>query len=206
MITIVDYGSGNIGAIERLARLAHIDSEIATTPAQLVGATHVILPGVGAVDRVLSSLDQTGLRDSILSFVASNTGWLLGICVGMHALAHSSEEGKLPGLGLINGTVKRFVDSEIPVAAKSPHMGWNSIQGRDHPLLKGIDPSLGFYFLHNYYFSCSSPESVVSTSHHGADFDAIVQNGNTLGVQFHPEKSHRNGIQLLKNFAELTSC
>ncbi len=207
MITIVDYGSGNVGALARLCKLADIPVQLVDDPDVVGTARHIILPGGGAIDTVMASLSDSGMRESLLAAVASGRSVLLGVCVGMHALAHYSEEGQADCLGLIDGKVERFHPDEIDVPAKLPHMGWNSVEVvRDHALMDGIELGRGFYFLHSYHFSCSDDGPVIATAHHGGPFPCIVGEGNVLGVQFHPEKSHSNGTRLIRNFAALQPC
>lgn len=207
MISIVDYGSGNIGALERLCHLNDIAFTRVSDPDAVSAATSLILPGVGAIDTVMQAMHTSGVAEAILAAVASGRSTLLGICVGMHALARRSAEGSAQCLSLIDGNVERFDPARIEVAAKLPHMGWNSLQASaPHGLLDGVDLARGFYFLHSFRFANTEPAQVVATADHGGSFPAIVGNGNVLGVQFHPEKSHDNGVRLIKNFSELRPC
>jgi glutamine amidotransferase len=129
---------------------------------------------------------------------------IIGICVGMQILAESSEEGKLPGLCYIRGKVRKMDTSLLNQKPKLPHLGWNSIKiARKNALLKDIDSELGFYFLHSYYFECENQEDILTTSNYGKPFPSAINHDNVYGIQFHPEKSHQNGINLLHNFAKL---
>ena len=207
MISIIDYGSGNIGAIERLCQLSDIGFERVSDPDTISAATSLILPGVGAIDTVMESLHTSGVAEAIHSAVDSGRTTLLGICVGMHALARRSGEGEAECLSLIDGDVERFDPAKIEVQAKLPHMGWNSLAApAPHHLLDGIDLICGFYFLHSFRYANTAPDEVVATADHGGGFPAIVGKDNVLGVQFHPEKSHGNGVRLIKNFSELRPC
>lgn len=207
MIAIVDYGSGNIRAIERLCQLSDIACQRLSEPEAISRSTSIILPGVGAIDTVMASLHESGVADAILAAVASGRTMLLGICVGMHALARRSAEGEADCLSLIDGDVERFDPAMVEVPAKLPHMGWNSLtMPAPHPVLDGVDLDRGFYFLHSFRYANTTPDEVVATADHGGAFPAIVGKDNVLGVQFHPEKSHGNGVRLIKNFSELRPC
>jgi glutamine amidotransferase len=204
MITILDYGSGNISAIKNIYERLNISFEFAATKEQLQRADHILLPGVGAFDETISTLTAKGYFGILNQKVLEEKVPILGICVGMQMLADSSEEGKLDGLGWIHGRVKKFDRNLIPDKPKIPHLGWNSIEIiRDCPLFKNIDPEIGFYFVHSYYYECADMSDVICKTQYGTYFHSAINNGNIYGVQFHPEKSHENGIQLLRNFANL---
>jgi len=204
MITIIDYGSGNIRAIGNIYDKLKIEYKIAKRPEEVIGAEKIFLPGVGAFDETISMLDQTGFRKVLDIEVLQNMVPIIGICVGMQILAESSEEGKLLGLGYIKGKVKRIDESLLNQKPKLPHLGWNSIDiMRQNELLKNIDSELGFYFLHSYYFECENKEDILTTTNYGQAFASAINHDNVYGIQFHPEKSHQNGINLLHNFAKL---
>ena len=204
MITIIDYGSGNISAIANIYERLNIHYKIATSPVELRGAEKLFLPGVGAFDETMLLLINKGFKEVMDEEVLKNKVPIFGICVGMQVLGNSSDEGKLPGLGYINGLVRKFNDSLIIGKPKLPHMGWNTIQEKNKTsILNGIDLEIGFYFLHSYYFDCVNISDVVATTNYGQEFASVVCNSNVYGVQFHPEKSHSNGVNLLKNFANL---
>lgn len=204
MITIIDYGSGNINAIGNIYKNLKIPFKIAGKPNEVTGAEKLFLPGVGAFDETISKLDETGFRTVLDEEVLVNKVPILGICVGMQILAESSEEGILPGLGYIKGKVRKLDEALLTDKPKLPHLGWNSISlSGSNDLFKNIDPKVGFYFLHTYYFDCSNIDDVVGTTFYGKTFASAVSRENVYGVQFHPEKSHRNGIQLLHNFAKI---
>ena len=204
MITIIDYGSGNIRAIGNIYDTLKIDYKIAKSPEEDIGAEKIFLPGVGAFDETISMLDKTGFREVLDFEVIQNKVPIIGICVGMQILAESSEEGKLPGLGYIKGKVRKMDASLLNQKPKLPHLGWNSIEiMRQSALLKNIDSELGFYFLHSYYFECENQEDILTTTTYGKSFASAIHHDNVYGIQFHPEKSHHNGINLLHNFATL---
>lgn len=204
MISILDYGSGNINAIRNIYERLNIPCEYISSAAEIEKADRIILPGVGAFDETVSTLRAKGIVDVLNRRVEKGDLPILGICVGMQMLGNSSEEGTLSGLGWIPGEVKKFDKALIQGKPKLPHLGWNSISVvKGCPLFKGIDEEIGFYFVHSYYFNCKDTENVLTTTDYGITFHSAIGKGNVYGVQFHPEKSHDNGIQLLRNFAEL---
>ena len=204
MITIIDYGSGNIKAIANIYEKLNVKYTIATKPEDVVGAKKIFLPGVGAFDETISKLDSTGFRKILDLEVLQNKVPIIGICVGMQILAESSEEGTLKGLGYIKGKVKKIDASILQHKPKLPHLGWNTITiNKENSLLKNIDLDLGFYFLHSFYFECQNADDILTTTTYGKEFASSVVHENVYGIQFHPEKSHQNGITLLHNFAKL---
>jgi glutamine amidotransferase len=204
MITIIDYGSGNIKAVANIYEKLKVRYTIASAPEQVVGAQKIFLPGVGAFDETISQLDSTGFRKVLDIEVLENKVPIMGICVGMQILAESSEEGTCKGLGYIKGKVKKIDSSFLKQKPKLPHLGWNSIEIiKENKLLQNIDPIFGFYFLHSFYFECDDPNDLLATTFYGSTFASVVQRENVFGIQFHPEKSHRNGVSLLHNFAML---
>ncbi len=206
MITIVDYGLGNIKAFANVYKRLNIQATYASTPEQLKQASKIILPGVGAFDHAMHKLNSSGLRETLDNLVLQKKVPVIGICVGMQMMANDSEEGTSKGLGWINGTVKRFSYPSEDVAKKYPlpHMGWNNINPvKAAALVDNLDEYKRFYFLHSYYFECANPSDIVATANYGFDYACIVNHDNVYGIQCHPEKSHHNGVALLKNFAEL---
>jgi glutamine amidotransferase len=162
------------------------------------------LPGVGAFDETIAMLDDSGFRSVLDHEALVNMVPVLGICVGMQILANKSEEGNLPGLGWINGNVKKIDSTLLNSKPKIPHLGWNSIEvAKGSKLFNDVEVQEGFYFLHTYYFECEDQADILSTTYYGKSFASSVNNKNIYGVQFHPEKSHQNGVNLLKNFASL---
>lgn len=198
MIGVVDYGVGNLGSILNMFRKLGIEAATLGEPLELFAAERLILPGIGAFDACVSRLRERGFERPLLDAVARGVP-LLGICVGMQMLTAGSEEGTLPGLGLVPARTVRF----RPTAGlKVPHMGWNEVRWTAADLLgEGLDYGARFYFVHSYYVVCDDPENQLATAHYGHDFAACIRRGRVYGVQFHPEKSHRFGLRLLGNFA-----
>lgn len=204
MITIIDYGSGNISAIGNIYERLNIDYKIAKSPLEIIGAHKLFLPGVGAFDETMILLENSGFRKALDIEVLINKVPIIGICVGMQVLGGSSEEGKLSGLGYIKGHVKRLDENLIINKPSLPHMGWNNISlKRQSPLFEDIDTEIGYYFLHSFYFECDNHSDVLATTEYGHSFASAINHENVYGIQFHPEKSHNNGVSLLKNFANL---
>ena len=203
MIKIVDYGLGNILAFQNVYKRLNVEVGVARTAGELADASRIILPGVGAFDHAMELLDASGMRVTLDELVLKRRVPVLGICVGMQMLAAGSDEGKLPGLGWIDARVRGFA-SLAKDDLLLPHMGWNDVQPvTSTPLFEGLRPEGRFYFLHSYYFECAREQDVAARTTYGVDFACAVQASNIFGVQFHPEKSHHFGTQLLKNFAEL---
>lgn len=204
MIRIVDYGLGNIQAFMTMFKRLGIPAERARSSSELSGATRLVLPGVGAFDRAMHLLNHSGMRGQLEEMVRGRGVPLLGVCVGMQMLAAGSEEGTLPGLNWIPGHVRAFSSNPRSAALPMPHMGWNDVKVKPASgLLSGLAPIPRFYFLHSYYFDCEDPAHVSATAEYGFDFPCVVSSSNIHGAQCHPEKSHHNGVQLLKNFGEL---
>lgn len=203
MMTIVDYGCGNIKAFVNVFIKLNIPVIVATSKPEIEAASRLILPGVGAFDFVMSSFNQSGLRDSVEKKVLAEKTPVLGICAGMQILADSSEEGDLKGLGWIPGKVRMFDVTKIPFSTKNPHMGWNEIKPSASALFSDILSGSRFYFVHSYYFEEKNNEDAIARTNYGIDFTSAVGKDNVFGVQFHPEKSHSNGVKLLYNFANI---
>lgn len=204
MITIADYGLGNIRAFLNIYRRMNVEVKTAVSADELQGATKVILPGVGSFDQAMRQLEQSGMRPALDDLALRQKVPVLGVCVGMQMLGQGSDEGVLPGLGWIEGRVKKL---EVPQAAERlpiPHMGWNDVHPqRRSKLFAELDSDARFYFLHSYYFHCRHQEHEIATSNYGTTFACAVNAGNIFGVQFHPEKSHQHGDRVLKNFGAL---
>ena len=207
MLTLIKYGSGNVRAFMNIFRQLNCEFVVAERPEQLEGASKIILPGVGAFDQTMQLLKDSGFVEPLNRLVLEHGLPVLGVCVGMQIMAESSEEGDLPGLGWFKGRVRKINESLIQTKPFLPHLGWNSVtQTRESTLLEGLDFDSGFYFLHSYRLECQDLADVLLVAEYGEAFPAAVQRDNIWGFQFHPEKSHRNGIQLLKNFGELKPC
>jgi len=204
VISIVDYGVGNIGAIANIYKRLNIPVKIARVAEELMGAERLILPGVGAFDWAMDRLNKSGMRAALDDAVLSQGKPVLGICVGMQMLAHRSDEGRLQGLGWIDGEVKKFDRAALSQLAYLPHMGWNDVAPRSQEcLFRNIGATGRFYFLHSYYFLPGDPNVILGVTEYGGTFASCVRSRNIYGVQFHPEKSHQWGIQVLKNFAAM---
>jgi glutamine amidotransferase len=204
MIGIIDYGLGNINAFVNIFHRLHVPVKRLNAPADFEGVDRLILPGVGAFDHAMESFTRSGLRETTEDRVLRRNTPVIGICVGMQMLAGSSEEGRLPGLGWIPGVVKKFDETKIPFATRLPHMGWNDVEVDSRAQIFQEFPQLPrFYFLHSYYFDCADPGDAVAWSDYGGRFTCAVMRKNIYGVQFHPEKSHHFGVQLLENFSKL---
>ncbi len=199
-IVIADYGMGNVGSILNMLKYLDIQAVITDDPATLRKAGKIILPGVGSFDNGMNNLIQTGLYDALMEKALISKIPVLGICLGMQLMTHSSEEGVSKGLGWINASTIRF-NFKPDSGLKVPHVGWNSVHPqRKHSLIYGIDESSKFYFVHSYYVVCNEKEDSLCKTSFGIPFDTIIARDNIFGCQFHPEKSHKFGMQLFKNF------
>lgn len=205
MIGIINYGSGNIYAIANIYHRLNIPSTLISDPKDLKKADKLILPGVGAFDETMKLIDGYGMKDELNELILVKKKPILGVCVGMQILSESSDEGELSGFGWIKGRVQRIDENTLKHKPHLPHMGWNNVilKTNDHPLFSGIDIQQGFYFLHSYYFNASFEENIVANVEYGNIFPCVVNHDNVYGVQFHPEKSHSNGIRLFENYARL---
>lgn len=203
MITIVNYGMGNLGSVQNMFKRIGVPSEISGDPEVVAKASKLLLPGVGAFDAAMQKIAESGLREVMDRKVLEEKVPTLGICLGMQLLTNGSEEGVLPGLGWIPARCFRFSFPEGS-KLKIPHMGWNYVfPKKDSPLTADLPAEPRFYFVHSYYVQCDNEENVLMTTPYGSDFHSIVQRDNVYGAQFHPEKSHKYGMKLLANFASL---
>ena len=203
MIGIIDYGVGNIKAFANIYKNLNIPFKIVKDISGFENITKLILPGVGSFDHAMISLQNSGMKEKLDELVLEKKIPVIGICVGMQMLAKSSEEGTLNGLGWIDGIVKKFDKSKIK-NAPLPHMGWNNlIMEKKNKIFDNLEENPRYYFLHSYYFECENKEDVIATATYGEKFDCMINHKNIYGIQCHPEKSHHNGMQLLKNFGEL---
>ena len=202
MIAIIDYGLGNVKAFQNVFNRLRIQNSIVKNRETLNDAEKIILPGVGSFDNAMNLLNKSGMRETLDRLVLEDNIPVLGVCVGMQIMAKSSEEGSSPGLGWINAHVHKFSQADEKPVLRLPHMGWNSIhQKSDSDLLVGITRESYFYFLHSFYFKNAIGSEALATTNYGKLFTSIVRSKNIYGVQFHPEKSHDAGVQLLKNYS-----
>lgn len=201
MITIIDYGMGNLGSVVNMLRRIEVDCEVTADTSRIASAKRILLPGVGAFDAAMDRINSTGLRE-VLDYKALHQRVpILGICLGMQLLTRRSEEGKRDGLGWISADTRRLPHTSD---LKIPHMGWNVAERtRQCPLTEKLDAEIRFYFVHSYCVHTDKPEDTVLRTRYGVYFASAVQSDNIMGAQFHPEKSHRFGMQLLRNFAHL---
>ena len=201
-IAIVDYGVGNLMSIANMLKKAGFTSTITSDRDELSQAEKLILPGVGAFDRAATRLRETGLDDLVRSRAADGA-WILGVCLGMQLLLDSSEEGSEAGLGLVPGAVRRFPSVVDERRLLIPHMGWNTVRRHDghDGILPSVQDGSRFYFVHSFHAVPNDPADIFATSEYGVPFTSMVRHGRVIGAQFHPEKSHRNGMALLSDFA-----
>jgi glutamine amidotransferase len=204
MITVIDYGTGNLGSIVNIGKKAGGKFRISSDPAVIHDSEKLILPGVGSFDRGMQNLQERGLVELLTKEVMIHKKPILGICLGVQLFMRRSDEGELPGLGWIPGETVCF---NMPPGASGypiPHMGWNGIiPAKDDPLLHNLPPSPRFYFVHSFHLKCDETNHVLAWADYGLRFACVVQNENIWGTQFHPEKSHKYGLQLMKNFIAL---
>lgn len=202
MITIVDYSVGNINSVANMIRHVGLSFRITGDPDEVSRAEKLLLPGVGAFDKGMGSLTQTGLAEALTFAVLRRGVPILGVCLGMQLMTKSSQEGRLPGLGWIDGETMRFSFPEGS-SLKVPHMGWNSLTIlRENPLVVPEERQR-FYFVHSYHVVCSDDSDVIALCQYGYEFVAVFGRDNIWGVQFHPEKSHRFGMNLMRRFGEI---
>jgi len=203
MISVIDYGVCNLGSMLNMLRKAGAQAQLASTASDIDRAEKIILPGVGAFDNGIAALTERGLVEPLRRKALRDKVPLLGVCLGMQMLGRRSEEGKLDGLGLLDAEAQRF-RFDADSGFKVPHMGWSQLlPRRDSVLLRALETRSRFYFCHSYHLVCKDGADVLARAGYGGEFVAIVQRDNVYGVQFHPEKSHRFGMELLHNFAEM---
>jgi glutamine amidotransferase len=200
---IVDYGMGNLGSIQNMLKKVGSKALISSDKSVIESADKLILPGVGAFDHAIRNLKNLGLADVLDEKVLKEKTPILGICLGMQVITRKSEEGTMPGLGWLDAETLRFrFDGNTQL--KIPHMGWNTIDVKqDAQLFRGMFPEPRFYFVHSFYVKCMDEKNVLATTRHGIDFASSVVKENIYGVQFHPEKSHKFGKKVLRNFVEM---
>jgi len=203
-LLVIDSGIGNLASVVNMIQKIGGDVKLTSSPDAICHAKKLILPGVGSFDVGINSLKERSLDLAIKAAVRENGSMLLGICLGMQLLFESSEEGNQPGLGLIQGHVYRFKlkDQKLRI----PHMGWNIVEPKLSSNLFNLKEEQRFYFVHSYHVDCSNTEDASAMTNYGYDFISAVEKDNVMGVQFHPEKSHRFGAALLKRYLDLESC
>ncbi|MFN3159546.1 MAG: imidazole glycerol phosphate synthase subunit HisH [Rubinisphaera brasiliensis] len=202
MIHIIDYGMGNLRSVAKGFEKVEAEACICSDPAELASAEKIVLPGVGAFRDAIAHLNDQGFTQPLLDYIASGRPFL-GICLGLQLLFDKSyEDGEYDGLRVIPGNVVKFKESP---GLKIPHMGWNQLTNRrdDNPLFVGIPDDAWFYFVHSYHVVPTEEAVVAARTGHGDDVVAAIRRDNLFAVQFHPEKSQQNGLQILKNFANL---
>lgn len=201
MISIVDYGMGNLGSVLNMFKKINVAARLVQNPDELNMAEKILLPGVGSFDKAMQKINENGFREILDRKALNEKIPVLGICLGMQLLTNESEEGTLPGLSWINASTKRFPKD---MGLKVPHMGWNIVDLKEESLLtRNLDRESRFYFVHSYYVKVANPINSILSTKYGISFDSAIQKDNIYGAQFHPEKSHKFGMQLLKNFAAL---
>lgn len=202
-VGILNYGIGNLGSIQKMLEKIGYGSILISSVSDFRRVKKIILPGVGHFSEGVRALNESALRDPLIEFVENKNSLLMGICLGMQLLCKHSEEGDVEGLGLVDAAVRKFDFSNQP-SLKVPHMGWNKLRtARENPLLPMDEEERRFYFVHSYKVLPNNPDISIGQCDYGGEFCAAFQQGNVFGVQFHPEKSHRFGMALMKRFLEL---
>jgi glutamine amidotransferase len=196
MITIVDYGMGNLGSVLNMFKKIGVEAQISADLEKIGRASKILLPGVGSFDAAMQKINATGLLELLNHKAVVEKVPVLGICLGMQLLTEGSEEGNLPGLGWIKG--------RIPLENKVPHMGWNTINiAQNNKLTEGYSEEPRFYFVHSYFVKAEDPSNSLMKTTYGLEFDSAIVKDNIFGAQFHPEKSHKFGMKLFENFAKI---
>jgi len=203
MIAIVDYNMGNLASVKNAFTKLGEDTVVISNPEEFKNYDKLILPGVGAFGDAMEHLKERNMIKPLQEYAKSGK-YMLGICLGMQLLFDSSEEfGKHKGLGLIKGDVKAFDTNKFEEKLKVPHMGWNRMFTKEHPLFKNLDKEHYLYFVHTYHVNCINEKDIIGRTHYGYEFTSAVACGNIFGIQPHPEKSHENGLKILENFIKL---
>ena len=201
VIRIVDYGQGNLGSIRNMLSRVGAQSQISSDPDEIALATHLILPGVGAFDRGMKAVHDRGLRDVLDQQALGAKIPILGICLGAQLMTAGSEEGDLPGLGWFKAEARRFVFEPPAQQLPTPNIGWRDVTPcHDNTMVRGLEDECRFYFVHSYFMTSDDPDIIALKSEYGHEFAAGLQQGNLYSAQFHPEKSHRFGMQFFRNF------
>ena len=201
MITIIDYGLGNLASIKNMIKKVGGRSIITSDPEMILKAEKLILPGVGAFGRGMENLHKKGLIEPLNQKVLVEKVPVLGICLGLQLMTAKSEEAEIPGLGWIDGETVKFDASQMPSSLKIPHMGWADIKlKKESKLFEGMEQPSRFYHVHSYHLRIHQPADELASAKYGYDFTTAVEHGNILGAQFHAEKSHKFGMALMKNY------
>lgn len=199
--TIVDYGMGNLRSIQHKLKKIDIDATISSKPDDIETANVLILPGVGHFSEGMKNLSEYGLIPILNKKVLNDKTPILGICLGMQLFTSWSEEGNTEGLCWLDAVTKKFNFNNHKQSLKIPHVGWNTIkQTRENNFLDGIRVDQHFYFVHSYYVECNQKDNILSTTEYGINFVSSLQKDNIFGTQFHPEKSHLEGMRPIRNF------
>jgi imidazole glycerol-phosphate synthase subunit HisH len=202
MITIVDYGMGNLGSVFNMFKKIGVASIITSDLEEINSADKLLLPGVGSFDKAMQKITTSGIKEILDQKILIEQTPILGICLGMQLLTNSSEEGTEKGLGYINASAKKFVFNDNKM--KVPHMGWNLVnESTKSKLTENFIEESRFYFVHSYYVEVVNQENSILKTNYGLEFDSAIQHKNVYGAQFHPEKSHKFGMKLFENFAKL---
>jgi glutamine amidotransferase len=205
VILVVDYGMGNVGSVVNMLGKVGADVSTSANPAMIDRADKLVIPGVGAFDSAMARLQSLGLVESLSDAALRQGKPVLGICLGMQIMGLRSDEGRLPGLRWIDAVSRRLSPAGEHSGLRVPHMGWNEVRlQRPAPLVDALPEEPRFYFVHTYHVCCNDPSDVLLTTDYGGPFVSAFHRGNLYGVQFHPEKSHRFGLTLMRNFVE--SC
>ena len=206
MIVIVDYGMGNLRSVWMKFERLKYESRISNNPEDIINASHLILPGVGHFEEGIKNINKLNLIEPLNVAVQQKQIPILGICLGMQLLTIHSEEGNIDGLGWINGYTKKFNFDKLNdnKQFRIPHVGWNLVEWKNQNfLMNGLDIEERFYFTHSYAVECLNQSESVGTTIYGYPFSSVIQKNNIFGTQFHPEKSHLNGLKLIQNFCKL---
>lgn len=203
LVGVIDIGLGNVNAVKRMVQKVGGEPVSISNPAQLSSVTKFILPGVGNFNEGMRRLKLANLDDAIRTAALRQDTYVLGICLGMQLMCRSSEEGEVDGLSIVNADVVKIV-SNFAEKIKVPHMGWNTVDvPRENALMERNNEELRFYFVHSYKVIPDNDEVIIAKTNYGGQFCSAFQKGNIFGVQFHPEKSHRFGLELISNFVRL---
>mgnify|MGYP003624213572 FL=1 len=203
MITIVDYGMGNLGSVFNMFKKIGVESKITSDLEEIKGAQKILLPGVGSFDNAMKRINESGLKEVLNKKALVEKVPVLGICLGMQLLTYGSEEGVEKGLGWINAKAKKF-HFRKEEKLKVPHMGWNRVfNSTPNQLTLNLPEEPRFYFVHSYYVEVENQENSILKTNYGIEFDSAIQHNNIYGAQFHPEKSHKFGMKLFDNFSKI---